>query len=383
MGAIRLRYGLCAPPALRYDELGGKSARLNRACGMDVVSSGRERFEHDELAEVLSHYDVGVIRRAKEFSRGSRRAPKLLLDTPNGRFLLKRRAVGKDDPFKVAFSHTLLTHLQSKGIPVPALVGTCDDQNSMLQLRGHVYEMFEYVAGERYNNSLEQTTHAGRTLAKYHRAVEDFYSDWTPPAGGYHNAPNVRAGLNAIPTVTSSHDSVFGHEAELLYLTQLLHEEYDRAAQVAYEAGFRGWRLSIIHGDWHPGNMLFAGGKVCAVLDFDAARYQPCVVDVAYGMLQFSILRDQTEPDRWPDFFDETRMRRFLTGYLTKGAVPAEQREIIPELMVEALIAEAAVPIAVTGSFGRLPGYGVLQMVSRKIGWLRENAERIRHWLLE
>jgi len=347
------------------------------------MSHERDRFGREELAEVLSHYDIGVIRSAKEFSRGSRRAPKLLLDTPNGQYLLKRRAAGRDDPFKVAFAHALMGHLRSKGFPVPALVGTCDDHNSMLQLGGRVYEMFAFVEGQRCDNSLEETMRAGHMLARYHQAVADFVSEWTPPAGSYHNAPNVRAGLNAIPTVAAGHESVVGRHGELLRLTQLLHEEYDLAAKAVTAAGFDEWPATIIHGDWHPGNMLFKGGEVCAVLDFDAARYQPRVIDLAYGMLQFSILRTSSAPDQWPDYFDEARMRRFFAGYEAEVSVLPEQRGAIPELMIEALVAEAALPIAVTGSFGRLPGFGVLQMVSRKVRWLRQNADHIRTWLSE
>jgi Ser/Thr protein kinase RdoA (MazF antagonist) len=347
------------------------------------MPTDRETFTPDELAEVLSHYDVGVIHSAKEFSRGSRRSPKLLLDTPTGRYVLKRRATGKDDPFRVAFAHALTVHLKAKRYPVPALIETCDDHTTLVRVGGRVYELFEYVEGQRYDNSLEQTGRAGRALGVYHQAVDGFKTEWTPPAGSYHAAPNVRAGLNAIPTVTSSHDSVIGHEAELLLLTQKLHEEYDQMAQAVNQAGFPSWPATTVHGDWHPGNMLFSRGRVCAVLDFDAARLQPPLIDVAYGMLQFSILRAASAPDVWPDFFDVTRMRRFLAGYLTVGTVSAEQRWIIPLLMVEALIAEAALPIAVTGSFGWLPGFGILQMVSRKTRWLQENIERMRRWLVE
>ena len=343
----------------------------------------RERFTPSELAVVLSHYDVGVIESAKEFPRGSRRAPKLLLRTQRGRYLLKRRAAGKDDPFKVAFAHALVGHLRAREFPVPAMVGTRVDQNSMLQLGGHVYEVFEYVDGERYDNSLEQTTHAGLMLAKYHDAVLDFVTDWTPPIGSYHDASAVRAGLNAIPTTTAGHDSVVGHEAEFLQITQELFERYDEAADRVNHAGFASWPNTIIHGDWHPGNMLFQGEHVCAVLDFDAARHQPNVVDLAYGMLQFSILRGAAGPDEWPDFGDETRTRRFFAGYAAKDALPAEQRDAIPDLMVEALVAETVLPIAVTGSFGRLPGFGVLQMVNRKVHWLLKNSERLRGWLLD
>lgn len=347
------------------------------------MTSERERIAPAELTAVLSHYDLGEIDSAKAFTRGSRRAPKLLLQTPRGRFLLKRRADGRDDPFKVAFSHALMAHLEGHGFPVPTLIGTRDEQNSILQLEGRVYEVFEYVEAGCYDHSLEQTGHAGRTLAEYHQAVADFRSEWTPPVGSYHDAQSVRSGLNTIPTTTAGHDSVVGHEAELLHLTQRLHEQYDQAADLVNRRGFPDWPSTIVHGDWHPGNMLFRAGRVCAVLDFDGARHQPRVVDAAYGLLQFSILRGVTTPRDWPEFCDETRLRRFLAGYLTRSGLGAEQRRVVPSLMVEALVAEAVLPIAATGSFGQLPGFGVLQMVGRKVRWLLKNTERIRRWLLE
>jgi hypothetical protein len=63
----------------------------------DSSSSGgsesqREKFEAREIAQVLSHYDLGVIARIREYRRGSRRAAKLKLDTERGEFLLKRKA---------------------------------------------------------------------------------------------------------------------------------------------------------------------------------------------------------------------------------------------------------------------------------------------------
>ena len=42
-----------------------------------------------------------------EFPRGSRKAPKLLISGERGKLLLKRRARGRDEPQKVAFTHCL------------------------------------------------------------------------------------------------------------------------------------------------------------------------------------------------------------------------------------------------------------------------------------
>ncbi|MGD8451166.1 MAG: phosphotransferase [Phycisphaerae bacterium] len=348
------------------------------------MPNDREQFSPSELAVVLSHYDLGVIASAKDFPRGSRKSPKLVLRTADDRqFMLKRRAAGRDDPYKVAFAHALLNHLRQRRFPVPALVGTRAEQNSMLQLDGATYELFEFVRGERYDASLEQTTHAGKTLARFHRAVQDFETEWVPPHGSYHDSPVVRQGLNSIPSTTASHDSVSGHEAELLSLTQDLYERYDEAAEAVNAAGCREWSQAIIHGDWHPGNMLFHRKRVVAVLDLDAARRQPPILDVANGMLQFSILRGRSAPSEWPDFFDETRMRRFLLGYQSQVALPAAQRGAIPHLMIESLVAECVFPIAATGSFGWLPGFGVLQMVARKVRWLTDAVERLRAWMTD
>jgi Ser/Thr protein kinase RdoA (MazF antagonist) len=348
------------------------------------MTNNHERFAPTELAVVLSHYDVGVIDSAKEFTRGSRKSPKLLLRAASGRrYMLKRRAPGRDDPFKVAFAHALLGHLRQRRFPVVSLLGTRADDNSMLQLDGCTYELFEFLDGERYDGSLVQTTHAGKTLARFHIAVRDFETQWVPPVGTYHDAASVRQGLNAIPTATASHDSVVGHEAELLALTQELYERYDEAADEVNRQGYPVWPPTIIHGDWHPGNLLFRRGRVVAVLDLDAARRQPAVIDVANALLQFAIIRGGGAPAEWPDFFDETRLRRFFIGYLTQAGIAREQRIAIPSLMIESLVAECVVPIAATGSLGWLPGFGVLQMVRRKVRWLLDARPHLLSWMLE
>lgn len=347
------------------------------------MQATRERFSPGELAVVLSHYDLGVIESAKEFARGSRRSPKLLLRTAQGRFLLKRRARGRDDVNRAIFSHALLTHLQRRGFPVPALLTTRDTHESLLTYEDRVYELFEFVDGQRYDGSLEQTMAAGKTLARFHHAAGDLDTVWLPPAGGYHDSASVRSGLNSIPTTTAAHDSVVGHEAELLATTQELYERYDEAAEAVNALGLPGWTPWVVHGDWHPGNMLFRGPRVAVVLDFDSARLMPRVVDVANGMLQFSMVMDEPRPDRWPAYFDESRMRRFLLGYLSKVPLEAQQRRAIPYLMVESLIAECVVPIAATGSFGHVPGFGVLQMVCKKVRWLLQNRARLERWILD
>ena len=95
---------------------------------------GGAHFSPEELAQVLSHYDIGVIHQVAPLSAGNKRAPKLVLVSDKGKFLLKRRQHGKDDLYRVAFAHAVQTHLAVHAFPLAALVATSDEKKTILQL---------------------------------------------------------------------------------------------------------------------------------------------------------------------------------------------------------------------------------------------------------
>src|SRR5687767_811287 len=198
--------------------------------GTAPKSGMRESFSAEELAIVMSHFDIGVIDSIADYPKGSRKAPKLLIVSEQGKFLLKRRARGKDDPYKVAFSHALQLYLASKQFPLPHLVGTKKDNNSMLQWRNGVYELFEYIPGQPYPQTLEATFDSGRVLSLYHKLLQDFKSEWQPSGGSYHAAPAVEQGLRLIP------NAVRDTEAVTPTLNYLL-ESYRHAAAMVEQQG--------------------------------------------------------------------------------------------------------------------------------------------------
>ena len=332
------------------------------------AADGRERFSADELAIVLSHFDIGVIESVVEYPRGSRKAPKLVLVSDQGKYLLKRRARGRDDGHKVAFCHALQLHLAAKQFPLPHLIGTRRENNSMLQWRGAIYELFEYIPGQSYSQTLEATFESGRALSLYHKLLENFHSEWAPPTGSYHMAPSVESGLRAIPNTLRA----VGEDVQKV-CTYLL-DSYRHAAEMVDQVGIESWPKQIAHGDWHPGNMLFRENRVVAVIDYDSARLLPRIVDIANGALQFSIIGGDEDVTKWPDHTDETRYKRFLRGYDEVVLLSEGEIATVPWLMIEALIAEAVFPVAATGQFGRMDGWAFLNMVARKVAWLAANA---------
>ena len=338
----------------------------------------RAMFDTAELAVALSYYDLGVVESITDFPRGSWRSPKVGIVCERGKFLLKRRTVSSARLDRVRFVHRVQAHLIAAGFPVAKLVPSRNTGQTLVQIRNHIYELFEFVAGQSYQYSTAETHDAGVMLARFHQATGSFAASPTlpTPRGDYHDAAGVRTGLCAIGSTLSSHDSFSGDEAELATLIQFLLGQYDRAADAVNAAGLATRPERIVHSDWHPGNLLFRNQKVVAVVDYDSVSYSRLVVDVANGALQFSIIGGG-DPDTWPDHLDEERLAAFLSGYESLVPISNEERRCVPWLMSEALIAECVPPITETGSVGRWAGFRVLQMARRKLTWLESNAERL------
>lgn len=320
---------------------------------------------------VCSHYDVGVIESIKEFKRGSGRAPKVVLKTDRGRFLLKRRQAGPDIESRVNFCHAIQVYLSKRLFPVPPLVKTRRDRSTMLVRDGCIYEVFEFVEGDNYDMSLDATADAGRALALFHRLLNGFHlHGYRPPTGSFHGA----GGLDR-------HLQLAGQRlgGDVRGVIERLRGAYAEATERANAQGFASWPQQIVHGDWHPGNMLFRGSRVIAVIDYDTARLCPRAVDLANGVLQFSITMRGTDPSQWPIGLDEGRFKRFCRGYETVpgSVISVAELESLPWLMNEALIVEAVVPIAATGSFAGLSGEAFLRTVDANVTWVREHARRL------
>jgi len=387
---------------------------------------GRQTFAAEELAVVLSRYEVGWLDAVQPYPHGSRKAPKLLLrrrvdagpddaddaddddaleieatgpDTainvppdptagPGSAagavneqiWLLKRRARGRGGDERIQFCHAVQRHLSAHRFPVAPLVPNREDQ-TVTALGKHRYELFEFVNGKTYDQSLEATGQAGRMLAVFHQLMRHFdyaAAGFDPPTNGYHRAEAVARAFKALPSTVRTTDPDVDHTA-LAIRSQFLQAASAEAADSADAAGLSVWPTQVVHADWHPGNLIFAGQQVAAVIDFDAARVQPRVMDVANGALQFSIVGGGEDLGAWPDGPDEGRFKRFIRGYdSVPGAVLSRaELKVLPRLMVEALIAECVIPIAATGRFARTPGAVFLEMVERKVRWLQTHGNAL------
>lgn len=337
-------------------------------------------FDPFELATVLSHYDLGVIDAIHAFDRGSPSAPKALIRAERGRFLLKRRREGASSLERILFTHRVQLRLAERGAPLARLIGTRNTNSSVLEWRGGLYEVFEFVRGAAFDGRAAHAHSAGGALALLHAALAGFEEDRPEDSiRGYHGAREMSDRLGVIPErVARARSDGGATSAEALAQTvHNLADAYDRAASEADRLGVERWPRQVIHGDWHPGNLIYRrDGSVAAALDFDSARVEARAMDLANGALQFSITRGGAQPDDWPAMPDLDRLHAFIRGYDAQEPLRISRSELeaLPWLMIEALIVEAIAPVAATGSFARMEGGAFLRMVERKVRWLLEHA---------
>ncbi|MCP4835841.1 MAG: phosphotransferase [Phycisphaera sp.] len=347
---------------------------------------GRARFEPPELRRVLDCYPLGEVTRIRELEAGSRKAPKVRVSSTEGEYLLKRRVARPELVERVVFNHGLQLHLENEGVPVARLVGTRRENRSMLIEDDRVYELFEWIEGRRLVRAAPEVRNAGRILGRLHRASVGFEPDRPSGVSGFHAAASLKVGFKRLEPAILSVESA----ADPAFLSSLVGDLRDLVAvagDAVEEAGWSGLSRQPIHGDWHPGNLLFTPdqptarkpGVVRAIIDFDSSRSEPRIVDVANGLLHFAMRSDrERSPSEWPTSLSPDRMQAMLEGWSEVVGGPVEREaDLLPALMIEGLIAESVIPIAKSGTFAGVPGGSFLSMVREKARWIHKHAAQI------
>jgi len=349
----------------------------------------------DELDFIAKSYGLNRPIEIIPVLRGSPLTQKSILRTKSGNYLLKRRTVPQSEAAVQRFQliHDLQEHLANEHYPAVPLIPAVDPPHpTMIHRDHHIYELARFVRGEPFNRSCESSREAGRQLAHLHtlfmslpktqyKQTEQIFSinggQGSTTGRTYHAQPDLaKQAHRFIEQQAPQTDDPKSTRRR----TSLLVEQYKHAAEKVNQCGFQRWPKHIIHGDWHPGNLIFQNDKVTAVLDFETITFAPRIIDIANGALHFSIIAGHDDPLHWPDRLDELRWYAFCSGYdeyrsdfmLSKSEIQA-----IPWLMIEALIYESLGPLASTGRFHTIPAHPFLLMLRRKVRWLTDNAGRL------
>ena len=144
-----------------------------------------EEIDGQDLAIVLSRYDIGAIERISDYRKGSRRAAKMLVGATKGKYLLKRRAYGNDVRNHVQFAHEVQKRLKEHGFPVAGLVETIDGL-TFVEHDNRIYELFRFINGNRFDKSNPAAAESGRILAHFHDILREFPLEPTAKKKTFH-----------------------------------------------------------------------------------------------------------------------------------------------------------------------------------------------------
>jgi homoserine kinase type II len=259
----------------------------------------------EELADFLSHYDIGELLSYKGIAEGVENS-NFLLHTSGGYFILtlyEKRVAAGDLPFFLG----LMAHLAEHGISCPQPV-TNRNGEALGTLAGRPTAIINFLEGTWPRRpNVSHCAALGGALAKMHLAGRDFKLKRV-------NALSVSGWRPLFASVEARANELQPGARDLLS-TELDYLE---------NAWPRALPQGVIHADLFPDNVFFLGDRLSGLIDFYFACDDLLAYDVAICLNAWCF-----EPDH---SFNVTKARAFLNAYCRERPLSIEEQEALPLL---------------------------------------------------
>jgi Ser/Thr protein kinase RdoA (MazF antagonist) len=238
-------------------------------------------------------------------------------------YVLRRYSASRSHA-AIRFEHDLLRHMKNRGWPVavPLSIGS----ECTLEYEGLRYALFPLLPGRpTATRTVPHSRFKGRLLARLHNDM----ASWEPYAqrDGFGRMWELDIFVRA-----ASQYSTFN---ELLMTFGKSYKEHARAIRSQKYAVLR--ELSSLaygelptrpcHFDFHRENLLFHDGELSGLLDFDLARLDARVADIAS-----SIALDCLAPPAYNEI-DPNHANAFVTGYTELAPLNHTEAQLIVPLV--------------------------------------------------
>jgi glycosyltransferase involved in cell wall biosynthesis/Ser/Thr protein kinase RdoA (MazF antagonist) len=309
--------------------------RPSRLTATLASRTGAPVIDPSTVAEVLSNYGAAYTSPPRNL-RLARRSLNVTVTTPVGDRVLKcYRPQWK--PATVRYGHSILEHLEARGVPAVRLARTSDGETFVVR-DDRVFALFEFVEGVNYSlnflrrrDRLRLTVMAGETLAGLHRNGEDYVPDGEHHLGLVSHAGPWRRDLawhaEAITDLGARSRELGDPEAAVP--AQRLRQ---RSAQLLDEISTLHGTLAsadlpalVIHGDYGLHNLLFQldGQPPCAVpVDFELSRLDWRINDLISALGKYRYRGGH---------YDFESMQTFVAAYAAAFPLTDEEVRLLPE----------------------------------------------------
>jgi Ser/Thr protein kinase RdoA (MazF antagonist) len=241
--------------------------------------------------EILSSYSIGEVRKVRAAGGTAGKCWRVFAAT--GCYFLRLRGARTSSLPALEFDHGLRRHLITHGVPTAAPITTRTGETWVVQ-EGRAFELYSFVGGHQFRGSRGELVDTAHALARFHAAAADY------PARGGYNPVSTQFAI-AAPDVGGS-DRFDDPVLMAAALEQRARAEsgFEYAVEQA-RALLQSYSASIyerlprwlIHGDYHPGNLLYStSGRVAGIFDLDWACEHARSRDLADGIYYFATPRE-------------------------------------------------------------------------------------------
>ncbi|MFJ7306029.1 phosphotransferase [Streptomyces sp. NPDC099088] len=284
----------------------------------DASAADKTRISESVFAELTSAFGLGEVRERRFLADGLMNA-NWRIDTASDVFALKRVTDVSLDRLRRNLG--VLASLADDGLPVTAPVATASG-SLVAEVGGGVWCLFLWAAGVHVRGvdlSLDQAAELGTQLGRLHEGLaracvrgllpvvpDVVAADVTTPERAVEKSERLSRAVREKWT-GRGFDVVAA--AALEQRCELIGKHADRRPKGTVPVGALGWT----HGDVQYRNLLWEGGELAAVLDWDRVGVRPFAEEVARtAQVQFGV----------GGVFDLVRVSAFVRGY--RSVVPLE-----------------------------------------------------------
>ena len=235
------------------------------------------------------------------------------------------------------FEHEIVAHLRDNGFPAPVVVPTVSG-DTCAAVDGDLYSVSVFVDSSSYEaGNAEHLRESARALAEYHRISASFR-----PLSSRFQEPFLneilRERLTEMPppeAISEFADAYADHDLQIPDLLESLFYALEKSEEVL---GLLDWLYSelpllTIHGGCRRGSALFSGDHLITMLDFDSARYEARVLDLAIALHDFAkVFGERGSPDFKVPLVLEV-VSGFLGAYLQANPLEPAEVEALPALL--------------------------------------------------
>ncbi|MGW8143770.1 MAG: phosphotransferase [Anaerolineales bacterium] len=276
-----------------------------------------------EINQVLSHYALGELFDYERNDRGYINVSYSITTIKNGlkqNYFLRRYKTGIMQE-EIVFEHSVIKHVVERGFTLVAKVINTRDGNSFYfrYERGDLnrpiyYAIFEYLPGvDKYtwdgpDCTLLEIKNSASILAQFHHAVAGFAPN------GRRFEPGI---IELIPLIAENIQKCLENSKGTIFdrylqkYSNLILDTCKFAENYLSNNALSNCPISVIHCDFHPGNLKFDGEQVVGLFDFDWSKLDYRCFDLALAIWYFSTSwKNETD-----GVFSQEKSGEFLTSY--------------------------------------------------------------------